>query len=254
MSALGLRPALLFAGPADYVDCGDAPTGGLVALGVECWCRPDAIGTGNRPLVAKYSASAPTRREWALYLTLDGRLYFVVWDVSGGVSAGYSAAGAVTTGAWRHVRGCYDAVADRVRVFIDGVERTAGQQATGNAVRNTVQAVTIGGSLADPAIGFVGCIGPVRISSVCRSAYSVIPVRYPAVDANTVAQWNMAEGRGTGIDNVQGEAAWDGLIVGATWTHMPIIAVRSVQLDARPMTVDLAGRDRGLMLWPRTVT
>lgn len=258
----GLRPAVLLAGPDEWVDCGDVPTGGLVELSAECWVRPDAVGTGNRPLVGKFDVGNDSDlNEWALYVTRDGRVYFVAWDVSGGVSAGWTATGAIGTRVWRHVRGCYDAVAGRVRVFLDGVEATEDWDATGNAVQGTAQPVRLGGHLADPETGFVGAIGPTRICSVCRSGYSVIPVVYPPVDGQTVGQWNLAGN----LLNATGDAGLDGRFMRAgkpgeqavsaapTWTHMPIIALRRATVEPRPHRAELDFRTIGLRLWPRTV-
>jgi hypothetical protein len=253
---------VLLAGAGEWVECGDADTGGLVALSVECWCRPDVVGTGNRPLVSKYDVGNDSDgNEWALYVTRDGRVYFVAWDVSGGVSAGWTAVGALGERAWRHVRGCYDAVAARVRVFLDGVDVTEDWDATGNAVQDTAQPVRLGGHLADAEIGFVGAMGPVRICSVCRSAYSVIPVTYPPVDGQTVGQWNLAGN----LVNAKGDAALDGRFMRRgkpgeqavsatpTWTHMPIIALKRTVVERRAdLRAALDGRAMGLRLWPRT--
>lgn len=216
----------------DSVGCGDVPTGGAVALTVELWARADTLGSGNRPLVAKYGADG---HDWALYTTKDGRVYWVTYDASSGVSVAYTAPGTLTAGAWHHVAGCYDAVGGLMRIWIDGADATVYAVATGNAVRDTAQELRLGGYLANPDLCFVGRTGWCRVSGAVRytTAFSVLPVVYPAVDGATLAQWNADEGTGLRLDNAVGEAAYDGIGDGISWCWMAHIGIRSLHVQPR---------------------
>lgn len=233
---------LEFAGPTDRALCGDVPTGGLTALTVETWVRADVIRDGNRPLVAKWAAGAA---EWALYLTRDGRVYLALQDAAGGVSAGYSGPGALAAGQWRHVAGVYDGTGQAVRVYVHGADVTEEADASGLAVANTAQAVQIGGYLVDEDYGFIGALGWGRVSNSVRYAGSyVIPWNPATVDGATLAQWSMAEGSGSTLDNAQGNPAYDGTIYGATWGVGPFGGVRGVGVRGRPATLNMRRRGR----------
>ena len=225
-------PVLVFASASDVVSCGDAPTGGLSALTVEGWFRVLTIAGGNRPLLAKYGAGG---HEWALYVTSDGRVYFAVYHASE-VSVGYTAAGVVTHGPWVHVAGCYDAGGGHVKVWIDGVDRTQSSRPAAGAlaVADTPQALQIGGVLGDAAWPFVGRAGWQRVSNVCRYPGTLrMPDGYPAVDGQTLGQWNLSEGAGSAVDNAEGTAAYDGAISGAVWG----VSVVDDKRLARPVVV-----------------
>lgn len=196
------------------VTCGDVPTGGLSTICIEGWFRVSAISTANRPLVMKYGASG---HDWALYVTRDGRFYFVAF-VAAGVNAAYSAAGAITYTRWVHVAGCYDG-AD-CKVFLNGSDVTAASRLSGGVVADTAQDVTLGGYIGEASAGFMGRIGWCRVSDVCRYAGAPAgPDAPPAVDGHTLAQWNLSEGAGLVTDNATGVSAYDGQITGASWAQ-----------------------------------
>lgn len=209
-----LRALVMRSGDA-YVSAGDAPTGGLTALTVEAWARVDARAGGNQPVVWKRGGDG---QEWALYVTLDGRVYFQVYH-AGGMSVAHSPANALPVGTWRHLAGCFDG--SSISVWVDGANKTQYALATDAAVANTGQAVRIGGNLG---AGFVGRVGWCRISDVVRYAapFSVRPVSYPTVDAHTLAQWNVSEGSGSTLENAEGTSDYDGSIVGAKWGWMVV--------------------------------
>lgn len=234
--------ALAFAGSDQVVTCGDAPTGGRAALTFECWVHCDVIGEGNRPILSKWSADGG--QEWALYVSRDGRLYCVVNDVAEAVAVGYSAPGVLPAGEWRHVAACFDAIGEAVRVLVHGADVTELGEAFGNVTADTAAPVRLGGWLADDALGFSGCIGWVRLSSSVRypgSSY-VVPWLPPGVDGATLAQWAMSEGSGNTLDNCQGNAAYDGVITGATWMWGPKVGRRPITARPRPAVLQAAVR------------
>lgn len=201
------RYTLAFASGADYVNCGDIATGGKLELTVEAVARVDAVGLNNRPLLAKYAAGAA---EWSLHVTADGRLYFVVYDLNGGNSTAWSAAGAAPAGKWRHFAGCLDAVGGAMQVFVDGVDVTEGALVTGNAAANTATPVRLGGVLGDLAAGFVGRLAWAAVWEIVRYRQDFVP-SYVAPQAYwpTVALWGLTEGAGADVAG--------GTITGAQW-------------------------------------
>ncbi len=208
------------------VACGDVPTGGLEALTVEGWFRVLAISAANRPLLSKYGG---TGHEWALYVSKDGRAYFAVFT-GDGVNVAHSAAGVIGYNRWQHVAGVYDG--SDCAVFVDGVDVTEISRIAGGAVSDTAQAVALGGYLGDAGTGFVGRLGWARVSDSARYPGSINGVdQPPAVDGNTLAQWNMAEGSGSAVDNAEGTAAYDGVITGGTWGA----SVTSLKERAQPV-------------------
>lgn len=228
---------------AAAVACGDVPTGGLAALTVEGWFRVFAISSANRPLLGKYG---PDGHEWVLYVSKDGRAYCVVFNGTG-ANVAHSAIGVIGYNRWTHVAGCYDG--SHIRIFVDGGDVTQVSRLAGGTVTNTVQAVRLGGFIGEAGSGFTGRLGWARVSDVCRYPGAPTPLalrgvdQAPVVDANTLAQWNMAEGSGTTVDNAQGNAAYDGVISGGVWAP----SVTSDKVRALPIRAARFG-GRGLAL------
>lgn len=219
---------LAFSSGSAVVACGDVPTGGLSTLCAEGWFRVAALSAVNRPLMMKYGAGG---HEWGLYVARDGRAYFVVFD-AGGVNVAYSLPGVIGYTRWVHVAGCYDGTA--CQVLVNGVDVTFASRISGDVVADTGQGVTLGGYIGQASAGFIGRIGWCRVSNACR--YPGIPAGPdvpPAVDGQTVAQWNVAEGAGATVDNAEGTAAYDGAITAATWAT----AVASDKARALPAGV-----------------
>ncbi len=225
---------------AARIALGALPVGGLAALTVEGWFRVAAISAMNRPLLLQYGA---TGQAWALYVTLDGRAYFVVWD-DAGVNVGLSPAGAVTRGRWVHVAGCYDG--SWCGVWVNGLAVTdeselSGGEAGGAVVDPAGQAAQIGGTIGENAVGFCGRVGWCRVSDVVRYPAPLRgPDLPPATDAHTLGLWQMLEGSGATVANAQGTAAFDGVITGGSWGQ----SVTSDKWRCRAPVVGSWGRAR----------
>lgn len=205
---------LFCADETDYLTCGNVPVGGLNALTVEGWFFTQARSVGNRPWIMQYGTGS-AGKQYALYGTRDGRVYFVVFT-AGELNAAYSLPAAWQTNRWQHIAGCYCSGA--CSVWVDGVDVTFASRARGGAVSATAQAVQVGGAIGFADFGFVGRLGWGRISDACRLPATVAgPESPPSIDGNTLAQWNMAEGSGSTVDNAAGDAAYDATIVGASW-------------------------------------
>lgn len=138
---------------------------------------------------------------------------------------------AVNDDAWHHIVWYFNDGGDRkIYIAVDGVW----------AASYTTQTAGDGAILTDAALNliigendvgsygyFAGNLGWIRISNNDRYSHTTnftSPSRatYPTVDANTLAQWNMSEGTGTGIDNVQGTATRDGIAANCTWEAAPL--------------------------------
>lgn len=232
-------PMVALGSGAAVIACGDVPTGGVAALTAEGWFRVLAISAANRPLLSKYG----TGHEWALYITRDGRVYFVVWSASG-TNAAYSAVGALRYNRLTHLAGCYDG--SHCKVFVNGEDVTATSRLVGGAVADTAEVVRIGGYIGDVGYGFIGRVGWQRISDVCRyPAAPAGPELPPAVDGNTLALWQVDEGAGSTLDNAEGTAAYDGTITAGTWV------VSQTNEKSRAQPVLAAGFGRRLALGAR---
>ncbi len=235
-------PMVALGSGAAVVACGDVPTGGVAALTVEGWFRVLAISTANRPLLSKYAAG----HEWALYITRDGRVYFVVWSASG-TNTAYSAVGALRYNRLTHLAGCYDG--SYCKVFVNGVDVTATSRLAGGVVADTAEVVRIGGYIGEVGYGFIGRVGWQRISDVCRYPGSPPgPELPPTVDGNTLAQWNVSEGSGSTLDNAEGTADYDGVITAGAW----VTSQTSEKRRSQPVLA--AGFGRRLALGARVGT
>lgn len=244
--------ALSFVSGTDQVAFGAAPTGGRVELTVETWVRAGVVGEGNRPLVWQ-QANGGEPYHLALYVTHDGRVYLVVWDASGLATVAYSQSGVLHVGLWQHLAGVYDAAGQRMVLWVDGRDVTEDGDVPDEATQASPGAVQLGGFMQDPDLGFSGEIGWGRISSAARYGEVFRPSQAPLpVDGATLLQWNLAEGEGSIVDNAQGDAGIDGVIVGAVWGWWPPVGVRDLHVWRRVQNpLELMGRRTGLEIGRR---
>lgn len=220
--------ALRFATATDMVECGPVPTGERAALTVECWARVDVIDGGNRPLLTQWPG-------WALYVTADARLVMAVIDADGAPQVAYSPAWTVPLLRWRHVAGVY-ATTGRLRVLLHGADVTEDGDGPYVATGEPANGMRIGGYLLDDALPLVGRIGWARVSAAARYGLRyAIPYRAPAVDATTLAQYDMQPSYGAAatVPNAAGVSALDGVIVGAQWTWGAQVGARRVRIMPR---------------------
>jgi hypothetical protein len=201
-----------FNGTTSKIDCGsDAGLDNLAdnAFTVEGWFR--SISTGiDQYLMYKGAASSTG---WRIRLTTTSVEAKIECDTT---SPSASSSTTKIDGKWHHVAFTYDDAGDRkVRLFIDGVLVSTSVAAIGAIKPDGTYSLFI--SRASSYI-LSGNVGWVRVSNSIRYTADFIPARVPpASDANTIAQWNMVEGTGTTVDNIEGTAARDGTITAGTW-------------------------------------
>lgn len=195
--------ALSFDGTNDYVDCGAVATSNLAALTVECWVKFDALEDGG--IVAQWGL--------AQVFKLEMSSSKVVWTVTDARSGVFSARSEdLSTEKWFHVAGTFDS--SGVGLWIDG-ELVGSDTGSADALPANSQDVELGRLSTTYASMRLAWM---RISdSVRYAAAFTAPKSPPWPDANTVLQYDFIEGTGTGLNNREGTATYDGTISGATW-------------------------------------
>lgn len=195
--------ALDFDGTNDYVDCGAVATGSWTALTVECWVKFDALEDGG--IVAQWGL--------AQVFKLEMSSSKVVWTVTDARSGVFSARSEdLSTEKWFHVAGTFDS--SGVGLWIDGelVDSDTGSADALPANSQDVELGRLSTTYASMRLAWM------RISdSVRYAAAFTAPKSPPWPDANTVLQYDFIEGTGTGLNNREGTATYDGTISGATW-------------------------------------
>ena len=206
---------LVFNGTTANVNCGsDASLDDLhnAALTVEAWVRADTTDSW-RVFASKGLWSFKGWHVWVSGLAVGAR----VWAST----ATYSVSTAsMTLSQWAHVAMTYDNGGDRKhRLYVDGVLRSTSGAASGTIVSDAAQSMTIGKS--NETSSFNGAIGWMRLSNSIRYSGSFTPAARdapPAVDGNTVEQWNLDEGVGLTAAAQVSSPTNDGTITAATWS------------------------------------
>lgn len=211
-----------FDGSGDSISCGsdasidDLPSGanGFTA---EAWIRPKSSGENSGGRVFDKS-------QWIVATAQITDNLSMSFQISAATTN--ATARAVNTpslySGWHHVAITYNDNTDRlIHVWIDGVEvEYASQVAASGALSSDAASTLYIGNNSAGTRCFDGCIAWCRLSDTVRYTGTFIPDELcspPAIDVNTVAQWNMTEGSGATIDNAEGTAASDGAITNALW-------------------------------------
>lgn len=148
---------------------------------------------------------------WKFELSTTGRVNALVYGST--TSANYNPAGDVSDGRWHHWAMTFTGAGTKViAVYKDGVLLGSSSALVGSTVSDAANSLKLSSSTG-------GQVGWARISNIIRYTANFAPVRVPpSADANTLGQWNMAEGTGTTLANVGtvGSAA-DGTITNGVW-------------------------------------
>lgn len=206
------RWSLRFDGQNDYVGFGDIPTG-LSALTVEGWFK---IGDSIRKSSVLAKDDYAGNRAWYLIIS-DDEIDFLVANAITTKEA--QASWTASPHTWVYLAGVFDG--SRPRLYINGVLAASGGIMADPLISPAV-AVESGRQGPATPLGeyFDGNIAYLRISSVARYGGTFSPPIAPhAVDGDVIAQWNFTEGAGTTLDNIQGNATYDGCIYGAAWSR-----------------------------------
>jgi hypothetical protein len=184
----------------------DLPAGDCT---VELWMT--AASSAVLRTLSKYN-TAP--RGWELRVHVGNMRVMIAFDTT---AIGFNSSIAHSLSTWFHAAFTYDAATKTATVWING--------------QNGGSGVGVGSYVSDApdnlntAYGGVlnrhhGNIGWVRLSNVKRYTGAFTPPARdapPAVDGNTVEQWNMDEGEGTTAAAQVTSPTNDATITGATW-------------------------------------
>jgi len=218
--------SLEFDGAATVVNCGsaadidDVPDGG--AITVEAWVRLGA--SGDHTVLSKQ----PSGAGWALYFSAAGFLIFrAEYDTTDAfVSVGNDWA----DGRYHHVVGTYDEGGDRLaRLWIDGLlVRTAAAASAGNYVSDAAASLYIGRNAYGASGFYDGGIAWARISDSIRYTGTFVPpdrLNPPAVDGNTLRQFNFRDGAGATLTDATGTANGTITFGDGYWNTTPDMAI-----------------------------
>jgi peptidoglycan/xylan/chitin deacetylase (PgdA/CDA1 family) len=226
------------------------------ALTAEAWINVDAFQT--QPMILSRWDGA--QLSWNLYYQSDGRVRFYVRTPGGG---GYvqatTAMGALDAGAWHHVAGVLDPVAQQLRIYVDGILKATVAYTVGSANASTarlfVNATYGGGTLS--GLGDAK-IDEARVSSSVRYTGDVFaPALRFETDADTVGLWTFDDAAGTvAVDAAQGNNGTlvgdpDWMLQGAAWAITPSAGAGGSIAPSAPHSVP-AGSDRTLAITPDT--
>lgn len=193
----------------------DLPTNAFTA---EMWVRADTWGESGSQLYYKRGSNVG----WNLDMHSSSGLRANI-DFDGTDANSSSGTDDFTPdGGWHHVALTYNNSGDReAHLWIDGSEPSyAPIASSGSYVTTEADGILYIGNSEWNNLTVDGSIGWSRISNSVRYTTGFTPQsRFspPAVDGNTVAQWNMSEGSGTNVDNAEGTAARDGTLSNGTW-------------------------------------
>lgn len=219
----GGYPCLYFPDGSCLVDCGsdasldDLPTADFT---VEAWAKP--ISAGFQVVIGKGGFDQSPRNGWDLSFDGNSRIRLIVY-----ADDSYKASTKVVTiGGWLHVAGFWDVSAGKSRVSANGAWTNWSDALAPAYVGDAALNLKIG-NLHGGAWDFTGHIGWIRISNSDRySAATGIgftpPPRYPppAVDANTIEQWNLDDGTGSTAAAQVSSPTNDGTITNAVWKEI----------------------------------
>lgn len=185
----------------------------------EGWLRTFGPGESNRGVVI--------RKGFGWILRTDNRygLLMAVLGATNALRASIPSEYWPFDGEWRHLAVYCNYITDTIRFWVNGVEvsdRAFDVESGAGAYTTDVGSdLFIAASSATPQWTYDGMFGWQRLSNYQRyqtSSFTVPPLgENPAIDANTIVQYNMSEGSGATIDNAEGTAAFDGTATDITW-------------------------------------
>ncbi|PIZ45500.1 hypothetical protein COY32_05230, partial [candidate division WWE3 bacterium CG_4_10_14_0_2_um_filter_41_14] len=191
-----------FNGSTTRIDAGSDSSLDNLASGaftVEAWVRPDGVGQNSYNAIAgKYGSNAG----WLAMLFLGTRMYTNVPCSTSGAS-GIEPGGGANLNEWHHYTWTFDNNGDRImRGWRDGQLVVSSSACSGDVLSdaslNFEIGETNGNYASDGSIAWVRISNNVRYSTTFSPASRWAP---PSPDANTVGQWNMADGSGATVTN-----------------------------------------------------
>lgn len=209
--------AVEFNNSSTVINCGsDASLDDLqaAAFTAEAWVM--SYGAGYDAVIGQNNAWAGNGWE----LVRNNAVWTARINTDGGFVSASCTVGQTLTNTWQHVAVTYDNLGDRtMRLWIDGVFATTVSQTATTPVKSAASS-----NLSMSKAGNIlnGKIAWARLSNVVRYAAGFTPPAIdapPAVDANTVEQWNLNEGTGA-TAAAEVNAVNNGAITDGTWVAL----------------------------------
>ena len=191
------------------------------AMTVEGWFRAPKLA-GLQYLCHK---GTPDTNGW--YLALNGGVLYGIVSCATSPANSYSTA-RYDDNRWHYIKATFDDAGDRkIDLFIDNVEVTYGTQTAGVGaiVSDAAGDGSIGRSTGSSSL--TGAHGWIRWSNVVRGAGMISRATPPAVDGNTVAQWDTNEGAGATLTDSSGNANHGAMAGTYTWINTGAMDVDS---------------------------
>ena len=168
---VGLSPRLPD-GNNDWLEAADHNSlEGMGQLTLEAWIYDEQNDANARAIISKRTGSG-SQISFYLFKFTNRNISFYLGNSGGTAGLGGEFTG-TTTGAnqWYHVAATYDKdlATNRMKVFLDGVYKSAKNEASGN-VTATTSALRLGILNADYGNAWKGKLDEVRIANVARSA------------------------------------------------------------------------------------
>ncbi len=196
---------LTFDGDGDYASITDA-SGVKIDLGattdsytVSGWAKTSTDGSGNATIVEKNDGSGAY--PFSLYLNSSEHACFQISDGTNAPSACGSTA--LSDGAWHYLTGVRDVGADKVYIYVDGVQINSATDSTTATAANGDDTSIGNGGTSYTTNDFTGQIDEVRIYNYSRSPKQIIEdlnVGHPTGGSpigTAHGYWKFDDGRGT---------------------------------------------------------
>jgi len=204
-------PYLFFDGSNDGLSFGsDASLDDIFGADctIEAWFRKPTQG------IHYFLTKGVVTVGWAIQ-NAGGATMRAIVSFAGGTK--YVSAPAFTVNAWHHLAVVYDASSQQITAYMDGQAGTP-QTGSGAYVSDASRALCMNYECVLQR--WYGDMGWTRLSSVKRYSGAFAPpsrVAPPAIDGDTIEQWNIDEGSGTTAAAQVSSPTNDGTISGATW-------------------------------------
>lgn len=182
-------PAGIFNGADDYIRVGSGTGDGLdpASKTIIVTIRAGAVSAAQYIIDRLFAAAAGNRRGYAIYQASNDRIYFQITDNAGNSQSAISN-DAVAVGNLYHVVGVHDAAAtsNNVRIYINGIEQTTKDSATGYTPYNnftTIGATRTGGTNFNGHIANIGIFSRALSSAEIQEDYQNLYgfMQYPSI-------------------------------------------------------------------------
>src|SRR3990170_1119167 len=208
---------VVFDGTNTNINCGSGATLDDLAdnaFTAECWIRANWAGTYQN-CISKYT----TGSGWYFRFNTNGTVLGII--ICATANPVVQSSVNYQDGKWHHIAMTFDDAGDRIiRLYIDGKYQGASAAGVGAIVSDAANDLCLGSRPGIATERLNGTLGWCRLSNNKRYTDGVdfVPARTPpAIDANTVEQWNLNEGTDVTATAQVTTPANDGTITNGTW-------------------------------------